>query len=79
MENYLEVKIVELWLFEFRTVESVVVAEAVVLEAVFTKSMGNTDFYCLLAIKSSHLCIHKGYKHGFGLKLQLHSSTKYFE
>ena len=56
-------------MFEFRTFKSVVVVEAVVAEAVCTKSMGSTDFYCLLAIKSSHLCISTGYKYGFGLKL----------
>ena len=56
-------------MFEFRTVKSVVVVEAVVVEAVCAKSMGSTDFCCLLAIKSSHLCISRGYKHGFGLKL----------
>ena len=69
----------ELWLFELRTAE--VVEEAVAEEAVAvcTNSMGNRNFYCLVAIKSSHLCNCKGYKHGFGLKLQLDNSTKYFE
>ena len=42
-ENNLLVKIVELWLFEFRIAE--VVVEAVV---VCTKSMGNKDFLGLL-------------------------------
>ena len=59
----------ELRLLKFRTVKSVVVVEAVVVEVVCTKSMGNAGFYCLLAIKSSHLCINRGYMHDFGLKL----------
>ena len=42
----------------------VAVAKLVVVEPPYTKSMGNSDFWGLLLIKSSHLCNHWGYRHG---------------
>ena len=36
-------------------------------------SMGNLNLFALFCNKSSHLCNCRGYKHGFGLNLQLNN------
>ena len=77
-ENWLAIKITELWLLEFWTVKSVEVVAAEVVAAVCTSSMGNSGNFGFLWIKSSHLCNHWGYRHSFGLNEQLNNSALFW-
>ena len=64
----------ELWLFEFRTTKSVeVVAAEVVMVAVRTNSMGNSNIFGFLLITSLQpLGLHR-YSHDFGLNVRLNN------